>query len=374
MADEIKVVKTTGLGQNFLSSMVGALIGILFFFGSFVLLYWNEGRADLSLLATKAIAIPADEAPPVAASGKLVSISGLFTTPEKISDGLYLQKSPYLALKREVEMFAWEESEETETGKNPGGSTTTTTTYRYKKNWTAYPKNSDNFKESAGHVNPAMPLTSQEFRATKGLVGKYGFELKTVELPPLTRMILTAERVRLRDNTVIANEGYLFRGQGSYAEPMVGDIRVRYEVLEPGFTGTLFGKLANTQVTAYRDEEGELLFHLFDVDRDSAIVQLHQDYVFETWLFRGLGFVAMWLGLGLFIEPLFTLFDIVPMVGTVTRAIASVISFGMALLLSLVTVLVSMLLHSLVALIIALVLTSGVIVTVLIMKKKHPAA
>lgn len=374
MSDQIKVVKTTGLGQNFLSSMVGVLIGILFFFGSFVLLYWNEGRADLSLPATTAIAIPADEAPPVTASGKLVSISGLFTTPEMISDALYLQKAPYLALKREVEMFAWEQSEETETVKNLGGSTTTTTTYRYQKNWTAYPANSDNFKESSGHVNPVMPVTSQEFRATKGLVGKYGFELKSVELPPLTRLILSVERVNLRDNTVIANEGYLFRGQGSYAEPMVGDIRIRYEVLVPGFTGTLFGKLANTHVTAYRDGEGALLFHLFDVDRDSAIVQLHQDYVFETWLFRGLGFVAMWLGLGLFIEPLFTLFDIVPMVGTVTRAIASVISFGMALLLSLVTVLVSLLLHNLVALIIALVLTSGVIITVMIMKKKPAAA
>ena len=374
MADEIKVVKTTGLGQNLLNSVVGVLIGIQIFFASFVLLYWNEGRADLSLLATTAIAIPADEAPPADASGKLISISGLITTPDKISDGLFLQKAPYLALKREMEMFAWEQTEDTETVKNLGGSTTTTTTYRYQKNWTSNPENSDNFKEFAGHVNPKMPLSSEEFRATTGIIGKYSFELKTAELPSLTPLVLSPDRVNLRDKTVVANENYLFRGQGSFADPMVGDIRIRYEVLEPGFTGTLFGRLTKTQVSAYRDEEGEMLFHLFDVDRDSAIDQLHQDFVFETWLFRGLGFLAMWLGLGLFIEPLFTLIDIVPMVGTVTRALASVISFVIALLLSLVTVLVSMLLHNLVALIVALVLTAGVMITVLIIKKKQPAA
>ena len=374
MADEIKVVKTTGLGHNLLGSLVGVLVGILFFCGSFVLLYWNEGRADLSLLAATAIPLSADETAPAEAAGKLVSLSGIFTTQDHISDGLYLQKAPYLALQRNVEMFAWEQSEETQTTKNLGGSTTTTTTYRYQKTWTADPQNSNNFQEPAGHVNPALPVTSQEFRATTGATGKFAFALKTAELPSLKPLVLTADIVNLRDNVLLANEGYLFRGQGSFTDPMVGDIRLSYAVLEPGFSGTLFGKLTNTQVTPYRDAQGSLLFHLFDVDRDTAIDQLHQAYVFETWLFRGLGFVAMWLGLGLLVEPLFLLFDIVPLVGTMTRAVASVISFGIALLLSLVTVLISMLLHNFVVLVVALVITAGAILTVLIRNRKQPVA
>ena len=48
MANSFTTVTTTGYFQRIINSFVGILIGVLLFAGSFFLLYWNEGRFDLS--------------------------------------------------------------------------------------------------------------------------------------------------------------------------------------------------------------------------------------------------------------------------------------------------------------------------------------
>ena len=48
--------------------------------------------------------------------------------------GNYPLLSP-IKLRRNVEMYQWEEHEHSETEKNTGGSTTTKTTYTYTKDW-----------------------------------------------------------------------------------------------------------------------------------------------------------------------------------------------------------------------------------------------
>ena len=75
-------VKTTNLGQRIANSFIGLLLGIALFFGSFVILYWNEGRIDFSQVARQAIEISTTAANN-SAQGKLVT-----TTGEIISDEL----------------------------------------------------------------------------------------------------------------------------------------------------------------------------------------------------------------------------------------------------------------------------------------------
>jgi len=57
MADQFTDVTTTGYGGRIINSIKGVVIGLILFVVSFGLLYWNEGRVDLSNIAKTATEI-----------------------------------------------------------------------------------------------------------------------------------------------------------------------------------------------------------------------------------------------------------------------------------------------------------------------------
>lgn len=374
MPDEFKEVTTTGLGQRMGNSVAGILVGIALFFGSFALLYWNEGRTDLSLVAKTAIGIKADSAAPADTEGKLVSVSGVFQSKQKIGDDLFLKPGLYMAVERNVEMYSWTEEKETKTKKNMGGSETTETTYRYKKEWTGSPDNSDDFKHQEGHYNPSMPFKSEEFRADTGTIGKYDYDLRNIDLPSSSKLTLSPGVIALKQGARLANPSFIFKGKGSLDSPAVGDVRVSYAVLKPGFKGTVFGILSTSSITSYMTKKGEKLYRIFSTDRETAIQTLHQEYVFMMWLLRILGFAAMWFGLSLIFGPISTFLDIVPVFGSITRFVAAGVSFLIALPLTIVTIIVSLLIHNVIALIVAVAVTAAIIIFIMLSRKKKAAA
>jgi len=129
MPDQFVKVTTKGYGTRIGESVGRVVVGILLFLGSFGLLFWNEGRADLSTVANKAIDVG------TAQDGDLVWVTGEVSTDAKIGDDLYLDAGDYLAVERNVEMYAWVEKTEESSTTNVGGSETTTTTYDYVKEW-----------------------------------------------------------------------------------------------------------------------------------------------------------------------------------------------------------------------------------------------
>ncbi len=57
MPDQFTDVTTTGYGGRIVNSIKGVVIGLILFVVSFGLLYWNEGRVDLSNIAKTATEI-----------------------------------------------------------------------------------------------------------------------------------------------------------------------------------------------------------------------------------------------------------------------------------------------------------------------------
>ena len=53
-------VKRQSFGNKILSSFVTAIIGVILFFGSFVVLYINEGRENIGKIAESAVEITAE--------------------------------------------------------------------------------------------------------------------------------------------------------------------------------------------------------------------------------------------------------------------------------------------------------------------------
>ncbi|HND12136.1 MAG TPA: TMEM43 family protein, partial [Pseudomonadota bacterium] len=159
MSDQFTSVEEKGLGTNLVDSIKGVAVGGLLFICSFIVLWMNEGRVDLSEVAKKSVvANPASVDSGL--NGKFISVTGDLKTDEKIGDPELLNPGNYLRLHRNVEMFAWIETVKTSTEKKTGGKKVETRTVTYSKGWTDKPKLPNEMEQPKGHEN--IPLTIKD--------------------------------------------------------------------------------------------------------------------------------------------------------------------------------------------------------------------
>ncbi len=370
---------STNWFQEMGNALFGMLIGLLLFLASFVLLFWNEGRVDLSQAAKAAIVISAD-APAPQANGETVALTGAIASPEILGDGQYVKPGAYVALGRTVEMYSWRESESSKTTKQVGGGKTTTKTYRYNKVWTNKPESSAKFKQATAHRNPAKGLTDQIYKVKDAKIGRYG-----VDMPNLTSAVpmgtcnldaagnaarSTPSALRLQPDQLLPvaagiakpqliGDQALFLGRGTMATPQVGDLRICYTVLPNQAQVTVFGKLAADRVIPANYGK-EPFFRIALGERQAAIAGLKSEYNFQLWAIRIVGFVLMWVGLMLLMGVLSAIANVLPFLGDLVEAVSGFASFIVAGLLSTVTIIVSSLLHNPIALAASAVIALGV--------------
>ncbi len=374
MPDRFTEVTTVGYGSRIVNSIGGIVIGFILFIASFFVLFYNEGSVDYSNIAKTAVQIDSAVASTDSTlNGKLVSTSGALVSDETLGDDLYLKPDKYIALQRSTEMYSWVEKESSHSTTNVGGSETRSTTYDYVKEWTSNPDDSSNFKYPDGHENPALSLEGAEKRVSKATVGVYDVDMAGATLPTLTVITLTADNTTLKEGAQLAGSQYIYlsKSAGStYQVPAIGDIRVSYSALKSGTNVTVFGKLNNKTISTYLDPDNHTFFQIFTGTREEAISTLHESFVMWKWIFRGVGFLMMWIGLTMILAPLSVVMDVLPMLGTLSRSLVGVVTFVVALVLSGVTILVSMLFHNVVALVIAIVVVSGLVFFILNSRKK----
>jgi len=378
MPNHFKDVTTTGYGGRIVNSIKGVIIGLILFVVSFGLLYWNEGRVDLSNIAKTATETSsATVSRDASLAGKFISTTGNVNSDQVIGDNLFLNPDKYVTAKRQVEMYSWIEKSESHSKTNTGGSETTETTYTYSKGWEENPKSSSNFKHPEGHENSPKSLDSYTNKVTTATIGAYNFDPQSVTLPNFSQLPLNFQNVTLNDGVTLANDSYVFikkSADGTFDNPQIGDLRVSYHVLRPGFDGTIFGKLSGSKIDPYFGQGGVNLYRLFIGTRDQAISTLHTEYTRLLWILRLVGFLLMWFGLSALFGPISVLLDILPIFGAISRSIIGGITFAVAFVLTIVTILVSMIVHSLIALVIALVLTVGVIIAFFVMLRNRKKA
>jgi hypothetical protein len=419
MSNTATQVTTKGWGSRLMDSIKGIAIGFLLFFASFGVLYWNEGRTDMSEVAATAIEIKAEESAPQEADGALVSLTGTLTSPEKISD-TFLVAGEYLAIHRNVEMYAWKENQHTESDTNTGGSETTTTTYTYTKAWTSMPDNSSSFYEKVDpdtkevRQNPAMAINGKTITVQTGKIGNYSINIPEAELPSSKKIALTPENTVLADGFRLANNEYLYKSSAqntgfstgntttqvtttnpttgevetittttsgntaaansSFTSPKVGDLRVSYSVIaNPLKVATVFGELdaGASQINEFTNEDGDSIYRVFAESREKAIDRLATEHSIMTWVLRALGFFMMWGGLQSIFSVLSVFLDVLPFLGSISRGLVKFVTFIVSLILSVITIIVSMILHNIWALLIVVVLAVGGIYLYLQKKKNQ---
>lgn len=380
MSDRFTEVTRTGYGSRIINSIKGVVVGIILFVASFGLLYWNEGRVDLSKIVKTAIEIDSQTSADASLNKKLVSVSGVVNSDELIGDNLFLKPDKFIAVERKTEMYAWVEKKETRTRTDIGGAETTETTYSYHKSWTERPELSSNFKYPEGHENPPKPLDSYTKKATAATIGIYSFDPQRIDLPNFTKLPLNSQNVELNQEAILASDFYIFirkSDSGTFESPQIGDLRISYDVLYPNFDGTIFGKLSGNKIEPYVDKDGNRLYRLFVGTREEGIATFRSEYTTLLWILRLVGFLMMWLGLMALFGPISVLLDIFPIFGALSRSLIGVITFLIAFILSIVTIIVSAIVHNLITLIIVLLATIMVIVFFFLrflrMKKKRVA-
>jgi len=343
MSHVYREVTRTGYGRNILNSFVGALIGLLLFFGSFFVIWWNEGRMNLALVAAESIPAAAGSID-AANEGKFVAITGALMATEPIGDAPYLKPGDYLQLERKVEMFAWDEESRSETRDKVGGGSETVTEYTYETKWTTAPENSANFKQPDGHTNPALTIEGATKQAPGARLGVFGLDLSQLTLPGGSTVALSSQNV-LTDAAKL-DGSYLFVGQGTQSNPAVGDLRISYIAVDSPAAVTVFGQQNGERLTPYLYEKSSTFFRALNGDRNTAIQELQTEHTIITWLLRGAGFLMIWIGLLLIVSPLGTVAGVLPILKQITGFVSGIITFIVALVIWGVVTLIAVILHN----------------------------
>lgn len=406
-------VSNQSWGGRLVSSIGGALLGVLLFLASFPLLFWNEGRAvqtekSLEEGTKSVVSVEADKVDS-ANEGKLVHITAKAATDETPTDPDFGVTAPRdIRLVRTVEMYQNKEEAHTETKKNLGGSETTTTTYTYTPGWYKDLQNSSNFHEP-GHQNPsAMPFRSDAWQAKKVTAGAFVLPADLVnqikdakDLPVAGPADAGAPKTSAKDKeapkgpadaqkdgpaaavaktAVPVKEGYqVFQGHFYKGEdpsgPAIGDVRVSYQVVEPTEVSVI-AKQTGSSFTPYQAHAGDQIAMLVTGAHDAASMfqQAEESNKMLTWILRVVGFALMAFGLFLVMSPLSVLGDVVPFIGNMVGALLAFVAGLIALAFSLITISIAWLFYR--PLIGVPLLAAGVAALVLVFmlarKKKAP--
>jgi Transmembrane protein 43 len=336
MTDTYTETTTKGWSTRIGESIKGILFGIVLIILSCMLLFWNEGRAvqttkSLNEGAGLVVDIGPGSVDP-ANEGKLVHVTGDMKAGVKPNDAEFGVSPDSLRLERKVEMYQWKQESKEETKKNLGGSEETVTTYSYAQGWSESPIDSRRFKVPDGHFNPAMRYQSAQFKGGNITFGAFRPNDEVVAMLPASEQVRVdaamAEALRARvSGPVQAVDGRFYLGADPSA-PRIGDMRVSYRAVPAGAV-SIVGRQSGSDFADYQTHAGDKLL-IVKPGTKSAIEMFNtaqSENKMWTWIIRIVGAAMMYVGFQLIFAPLVVVADVVPMIGNVLGAGASLVSF-----------------------------------------------
>ena len=330
--DRFTETTQTGYLQNIGNSFKGMFVGLLFFIGSIVLLWWNEGnsveQADaLKEVQQKVISLPEAKYDPTL-EGKAVHVQGEVKPLSQLVDPLFGITADGLKLSRHVEMYQWKENRHSESKDKLGGGTETVTTYEYVKVWSGMTQDSSFFKLPEGHENPPMRYDSKhfstdaklgEFHLGKAMVSRIsGSQSYTLEKFPKT--IGEAKNYRT----------FLYIGADP-DKPQVGDIKITY-AYTPSDIYTYIGKEQGRALVPYVTSNGReiALAYRGKVSAQTIFKRELENNALFTWIWRAVGLLLMYIGFSMMLGLLATVAKVIP-------ALGHLVSYGTGIIAAILT-------------------------------------
>lgn len=345
MPDSVQVTSSSSWFSRLGKAFTGIVVGIILIIVGIGLLFWNEGRAVKTYNTLKEgqglVIDVASDSVDAANDGKLVHLTADALTDETLVDQDFGISANVIRLRRDVLMYQWEETRQSETRKKIGGGEETVTTYTYSKEWRRSLNDSSNFQSPSGHENPSeFPFDSMTWDAENVPVGAFYLSPDLVsQLSDFADLSVREipEGAAWPEDAKLSNGG-IFLGADT-AQPQIGDVWINFSVVEQGPVSLIAAQNGDT-FAEYQTKAGGAIAMI--VAGNVPAQQMFEDAIAQntliTWLVRLGGFILIWIGFGLLFAPLSVLADIVPIFGSLVGAATGLISFLLALAVSLTVI------------------------------------
>jgi hypothetical protein len=352
MSDSVREVTSVSWFGRIWRSLAGLVIGPLLVLGMIVLLFWNEGRAVTTAEALDegaglVASVQAGTIDP-ANDGRLVHVAGKAATDVSLTDPDFGVSAAGLRLVRSVEMYQWREDSKSETTTKLGGGEETVTTYTYSKKWSDRAIDSTDFKQPAGHANPAMEIEGRRFQVDRARLGAFDLDEPVLDLVGGERALpmAPAQKDAIRDAfsgsaKVSIVDGRIFIGRDP-ASPAVGDYRIRYSVAPAGDL-SIVGRQAGDRFEPYQTKAGRnlLMVETGSVPAEKMFADPVTENTVVTWIVRIAGLLFLFVGFALLLGPLGVIADVLPFLGSIVRLGTGALALVLALLAGFVTIAVA---------------------------------
>ena len=343
MADTVFRTSTHSWGGRLTGSIKGVLVGLIFGIAGISILVWNEGNSVREHKALEEGLKAVIDVPDIATinaenEGKLIHLIGEAETNAEVSDSFFGVTEPNaLKLQRTVEMYQWVQDSKSQTRKNTGGSTSTKTTYSYTKQWKSEVVNSDTFEEPNGHQNPgSLPYQPNIITASPIDVGSFVLSQVITDKMNWWESISSQLSVENIPDESVRSIASLYGNNGFYfgsspSNPEVGDTRVTFQRVREQTVSIVARQTTNT-FSSYTTKSGGsvLLVEAGPHDALEMFQHANQALVAQTWMFRVMGFLFIFVMFLSVAKPLSVFADVVPCIGNIVEAGTGVISFLVA--------------------------------------------
>jgi hypothetical protein len=334
--------------------LTGILGGALIFLCAFPVLYFNEAQENLSKVAEQAV-----EYNEALESSYLGYTVGAFSATNKANDPLLTRE--FVAVTRKVEMYGYIETQSTTTTNsgNTQSSFNSEIRYTYSKAWLVNPGQTTTWRGRTSDfprdlpinyntwiVNLPQPRTS----TSTGLsINNIPVDGTNLDLSASNDLSVTQDMIVNNSYTVVLNDLY-FTNQERFdlSTPLIGDVRISFTVIEFDDQGLLLGNIDNNQFSAFTTDSGNIMYRFFNGEStiENVVSRLQTEYQLTIWIFRVVGFLMLFVGLLLSFKPISTLFNFIPIFGSVGSGLFTIMLFVVSLVLAITTIVISLIVQN----------------------------
>ena len=313
------------------NSFKGVVGGFIFLVLGIVLLWWNEGNNVRNLKTTAELEdsyvdVKSDKVDSKN-DGKLVATHGKLINEKELTDETFGVTIKTPIMKRTVEVYQWKETSNTDNNGN--------TTYSYNKDWSERLIDSSEFHET-GHDNPTSKLYEDKTYTSDDVkVGAFSLSSEQVEKLSTKAKFTEFNQKTINNLNLKISNNYITNSE-DIENPNIGDVRITFTFNDSSEVSVLAVQSDDSFVT-FTSKAGKKVNKIVEGNHNGKdmIQSIRSENKFMKWLLRFFGFILCMAGFRTILKPISAITSYVPLLGSLVGTAMGLVSFVLALTLSL---------------------------------------